>query len=130
MKKNGLSKAERIYHRDDIRNLWSKGDSLVERPIRMVYLKLEKDDTAPIQIMTVAPKKRYKTAVQRNRIKRLLREAYRLNKSNLIKTAEEQGIRIAIMFIFNGKDTITFEALQSKIILLLHRLESSLKVQE
>lgn len=130
MKSNGLSKKERIHHRDLIRELWKGGDTIVERPIRLVYRLIDGTEGETVQIMTVAPKRRYKTAVQRNRIKRLLKEAYRINKHSLLDTAKSKGVSLNIMFIYNGREDVDFEFVQAKIILLLHRLESSLKAEE
>ena len=79
-------KKERIVSNLLIETLFEKGNSqsLAAYPLRAVFLKKERQQGhAPVQILISVPKKRFKHAVDRNRVKRQIREAYRLHKQLL-----------------------------------------------
>jgi ribonuclease P protein component len=72
--------------------------------------------------MMTAPKKRFPRAVDRNRIKRLMREAWRKNKHTLYTALNEQGKKLAIMLIYVGAELPEYKLAEDKIILILQRL--------
>lgn len=78
MKTQGYSKKEKLKSKDDIALLFKKGKWFSNGTLRIVFVKCEEGNSAKFGVSVV--KKIYKKAVDRNRIKRLLREAYRLNK--------------------------------------------------
>ena len=112
MKQFTLPKKERLYLRESIGELFAKGRSFMVFPYRVVYLvkeNQESDKQARCAIMTVAPKKRFKHAVDRNRLKRLTREAYRLQKLPLIADLEEKELSLEAAFVYSDNKFITFE---------------------
>ena len=96
-------KEERIVSNLLIETLFEKGNShsLTAYPLRAVYLKTEyREGCAPVQILISVPKKKFKHAVDRNRVKRQIREAYRKNKSLLEgKVGEGKMLLIAIIWL-------------------------------
>lgn len=68
-------------------------------PLRVVYMKVEATDLPPVSILVSVPKKRFHHAVDRNRMKRLVREAYRLHKHILWKALEEKNFRLVVAFV-------------------------------
>ena len=77
-------------------------------PLRIVYMQMEKQEGSqqwdgvqqpPVSILVSVPKKRFRHAVDRNRMKRLVREAYRLNKHILWNALQEKNFRLAIAFV-------------------------------
>ena len=98
-----FKKEERIVSNLLIETLFEKGNSqsLTAFPLRAVYLKTEqREGCAPIQLLISVPKKRFKHAVDRNRVKRQVREAYRKNKSLLEGIVDEgQMLLIAIIWL-------------------------------
>lgn len=80
--------------------LFSDGKSIHCHPIRVHYLKTHFKDGSKIKIAVSAPKKKFKNAVTRNRIKRLLRESYRLNKPDFFNKVEGN---YALLFLYLGK---------------------------
>jgi len=79
-------KQERIVSKQLIETLFGKGSSqsLAAYPLRAVYMQTEhQEGHAPVQILISVPKKRFKHAVDRNRVKRQVREAYRCHKQLL-----------------------------------------------
>ncbi|WP_028903047.1 ribonuclease P protein component [Prevotella sp. P6B4] len=117
-------KEERIVSNVLIESLFEKGNSQSQTafPLKAVYLKTElREGCAPVQLLISVPKKRFKHAVDRNRIKRQVREAYRKNKSLLEGTIEEgQMLLIAIIWL-TDKHFATKEV-EKKIISILKQI--------
>jgi ribonuclease P protein component len=72
--------------------------------------------------MVSVPKKRFKHAVKRNRLKRLMREAYRLNKQILIEKLNEKELQIKIAFNYVSEEEMNFALIEKKMIEALHKL--------
>ena len=96
-----LSKAERLYHRKLFEELLSSKNSFVKYPLRVVYKESSTPGEFPIRIAISVGKKRFKRANKRNRIKRLIREAYRLYKPTIIPQIEGKFFDILIIYIDN-----------------------------
>ena len=100
-----FTKAERITGEKRIDAIFASGKSFISYPLRVVYLQHEQSPIHSCSILITVPKKRIKKAVHRNRIKRLIRESYRLSKE-LINDIElgEQSLDIAFVYV---KDTMS-----------------------
>lgn len=116
MRQYTLPKSERLYLRESIGELFAKGRSFTAFPYRVVYLlspegeHAEREDRqSRCAIMAVAPKKRFKHAVDRNHVKRLTREAYRLQKLSLIDLLKERGLRMEVAFLYVDDKFISFD---------------------
>lgn len=124
-----LKKAERLCSKKVIDELFAEGESFLAFPIKVVYKVTELPQPVPVQAGFTVSKKIFKRAVKRNRIKRLMREAYRLNKQMLPLLADEQ--QMAIFFIFIGKELPTFAQVEKAMKKALYKLaESSKKADE
>jgi ribonuclease P protein component len=99
-----FSKAERLCSKKLIERLFSGGNkSFPAFPLRVVYMPLSADESeADVSILISVPKKRFKHAVDRNRVKRQVREAYRLNKHILLDAlhAQETPPKMVLAFIW------------------------------
>jgi len=114
-----FSKSERLNSKKVIDELFEKGKSFNQFPLKIIW-RLLPDEYTHTQVLFSVPKRIYKRAVDRNRIKRLMREAYRKNKKELIDAV---GLKkIAIMMIYLDKQIMDYHQLEKEIILGLKRL--------
>lgn len=120
---NTLCKAERQNKRSIIGQLFeSGGKSIPAFPLRVVYMPTEKDNEHPVSILVSVPKRLFKRAVKRNRIKRQIREAYRLNKDILYQALDNQPYGIVLAFLWLDKELHSTEEITRKMRILLHRI--------
>lgn len=112
-----FGKEEKLKSRKQIERLFAEGNMVKEFPILMKFLKID-DNDFPIKAAFSVPKRNFKLAVDRNRIKRLLRETYRLNKYILLNNIEGNYV---IMFIYTDKSEWNYTDLEEKMILLLNK---------
>ena len=126
-----LAKTERISGRTLPEELFNGGKSrsMSAFPIRMIYMRTEngEDNTPGAKILVSVPKRRFKHAVIRNRVKRQIREAYRKNKSIILgKLHDCERQSIAIAFIWQDNSLHKSPEVEDKIIKLLTRLREKL----
>jgi ribonuclease P protein component len=123
MKQFTFGKEERLSHRNQIDELFTEGRTFNVSPIKVVYKVVDADTHAPIKIMVAVPKKKFKRAVDRNRLKRLIRESYRLNKHLLPEMINTSIIGLHIGFIYIGdKVDIVYIGMEKPMIGCLQRL--------
>jgi ribonuclease P protein component len=102
-----------------IAELFARGKSISVFPLKMVYLEIDHDSDYKIKAGVSVSKRNFKNAVDRNRIKRLMRETYRKNKY-LIYNSEDTKKHI-IMFIYQGKKEISYQLMEEKMIKLTEK---------
>ena len=113
-----LGKNERLKSRKQIEQLFNNGQRFVSPPFRIFYSFQTVPHTTvicPLQAGFGASSRNFKTAVQRNRIKRLTREAYRLQKNALQDKLEEQNRKLNVFFIYTGKELPMYTEVYSSI---------------
>jgi len=120
--RNSFSKPEHLCGEKRITRLFTQGDAFIAYPLRVVYILEPVRDTVPSSVLVSVPKKRFKRAVKRNRLKRLMREAYRLNKTTLIEKLEEKQLQIHIAFNYVSDDVLDFATVEKKMKLSLEKL--------
>jgi len=104
-KEAGFGKTEKLKSRKLVEELFARGKSLHLFPIRISYkfLPLLGNEKTTLQVGVSVSKRNFKKAVDRNRIKRLLSEAYRLQKQELIMVLKEQEKKGYVFFIYTDK---------------------------
>lgn len=111
-----LGKQERLKRRKLVEQLYLEGDSIKVFPFKMMYLKTIHTSNFPVQVGFSVPKRNFKLAVHRNRIKRLMRETYRLQKGIIYNSTVDSYV---FMISYLGKDELKFEDLYQKMEKLL-----------
>ena len=112
-------KDERLKKKNLISELFASGRSATVFPIKMIYLEYDHLSPFKIQAGVSVSKRNFKNAVERNRIKRLIREAYRKNKSLIYNDADTK--KHIIMFIYQAKEEISFELMDRKMNQLIRK---------
>jgi len=123
-------KQEHLRSKAQITDLFGKGESLISYPIRVVWNVVPSEKDCPINIVLSVSKKKLKHAVDRNRVKRLLSEAYRLNKTSLQQLAISKGISIHIAFVWLSLEESSFLLIEKKMKNAFSKIEDSLHKSE
>ncbi len=122
-----LSKAERLNQKKVIGRMFRSGSrSFTVFPLRVVYMDATDDLHVPVAVMTSVSKRYFKHAVRRNRVKRQIREAYRLNKDKLVEFAAANGKKIAIDFIYLSDRLFDTSFITKKVCTALSVIEEKL----
>ena len=121
-----LGKDERLKSRKQIEQLFDKGKSIAITPFR-VYFLINKTLNAQRSMFNVqfgvgVSAKNFKKAVDRNRIKRLTREAWRLQKNEISKKAKETQRQLNVFFIYTGRELPDFTTVKDKVAIALKKL--------
>lgn len=107
-------KEERLCRKKEIDKLFVEGKSIFVFPVKIIYLETQLHTKYRAQVAFTVGKRNFKKAVHRNLIKRRMREAYRLNKSNLYEGLGEK--QVAVFFIFTGKTISEYKSIETAII--------------
>ena len=129
--KKTFKKEERLCSKSDIDALFHSSSSFVVYPYRVVYTYLPADIAAAKVIISVS-KRRFKKAHDRNRIKRLMREAYRLQKHALwqqvstMKSENGAPLRMELAFVWLAEETLPYAKVYERMGRLLEKIQASL----
>jgi len=116
-------KKQRLKSKKVIARLFAEGKSVSAFPLKLIYLNTALTQKVPVQIALIAPKKYFQSAVKRNRIKRLLREAYRMNKPFIFNNMEAQ---YALVILYLGKEMPSFSKIESGTKILLEKFQKKI----
>jgi len=122
MSSNALAKSERLKLKNDILQLFEAGKSLHKFPLTLRFLQIETDRTEPVLFSVSVPKRKIKRAVDRNRIKRKIREFYRLNNHGFKSACKNQSLFFNLMFIYASDDPSQIDLAERSLIELLNKL--------
>lgn len=119
---NTLHKVERLDKKKIIEKMFAGGSrSFSVFPLRVVYLPVEELE-ADASILISVSKRRFKRAVKRNRVKRQVREAYRVNKHELLNILVERKCRLAIAFIYLSDQLVESSIIEDRMRIALVRI--------
>jgi len=114
-----FGKKEKLKSKKLITLLFNEGKGVSSFPLKLIYLS-DKKKGESIQTGVTVSKRNFKRAVDRNRIKRLLRESYRLNKALVFNNTDAN---FAFLFLYLGKDMPSFDLLDQKMKLVLNKFK-------
>lgn len=121
-----LYKSERLNRKKIIDKMFAGGShSFSVFPIRVVYLPVEELESS-VEILVSVSKRRFKRAVKRNRVKRQIREAYRLNKQVLVEALATHHQKLAVAFIYLSDELIDSSVMQERMRIALSRIVEKL----
>lgn len=119
---NTFSKLERLSSKTLIQELFNNGSSFYLFPFKVIYLKAKPAQENHLVLFSV-PKRQFKRAVDRNRLKRQLKEAYRLHKSIIADMPD----KLCIGYIYTFKEKLPYSILEEKLSESLQRLTQEAK---
>ena len=109
---NKLEKKERLCSFNEIDSLMKNGLNFFNYPFKVVYQQVSLEQESPsVKILVSVPKRNFKRAVNRNYIKRRIKESYRLNKS-LIQVENKS---INVLFVYVGKQIAEYSFIETKL---------------
>ncbi|MEE2953854.1 MAG: ribonuclease P protein component [Bacteroidota bacterium] len=117
-----FGKKGRLCKKTEIERLFKEGSVIEDTTFTLMWLILENSQKTPIKFLISVPKKNIKASVSRNKIKRLVREVYRKENTNLENKIIKNNQQLYLAFIYKKKEIETFSILEQKIKLLLLRL--------
>lgn len=131
-----LSKSERLGNFRLQKMLFSEGGSFFCHPFRVVYLVLKPEDekpetsalfTHPVKTLFSVPARNIRKATARNRVKRLMKESYRKNKSGFYTFLNHRHEVCLLGLIYSVRQILPYREMESKIRLSLHKLEEAIQ---
>ena len=122
-----FKKEERLCSKKSIDLLFAEGNAFYLNPFKIKWAVKDINSSYPVQVLIVVPKRYFKKATDRNKIKRRIREAYRKNKNILYETLHTNAKKITLAIIYNEKIEFPYNLIEEKIILTLQRLKKLLE---
>ncbi len=115
MAKEGFPKYERICKENDIQVLFDEGQGFSVYPYRVIYL-FRHDESRPVtcRLLVSVSKKRFHHAFKRNRVKRLMREAWRKNKAPLYEICQKDNISVDVALVYTATVIHSYEEVFTK----------------
>ena len=117
-----LCKDERLSREVLLNKLFDEGKSVSQNGFTLIFLPTPLPTAYPAQAAFSAPKRVFKASPDRNRIKRLLREAYRHHKLPLYEKLIARKIQLALLWVYKGKAIPSYEVVEQNVIALLNKV--------
>lgn len=117
-----FTKAEKLCSKKIIESVIASGKSINQYPFKIVFLQQTLSSPYPIQIVFSVPKRNFKLAVSRNKIKRQLREIYRLQFQNLKSHLSNKQMQLAMVLIYIAKESLSYQDLEKSMSKLQNKL--------
>lgn len=110
-----FKKAEKLCSKKDIELLYKSGSSKTFYPLKFFWKLNKFENNYPARVLITVPKRLYKRAVDRNLMKRRIREAYRLAKPNLYTELTKKAIQLDVLIMYVGKEKEEFIVVQKSL---------------
>jgi ribonuclease P protein component len=129
VKKNkGFPKSARLKSASVIGRMFKEGQSFGQYPLRLVWISLPENSRGDqVQFALSVPKKKFPHAVDRNRLRRQMREAYRLQKHRLFAALEGQNVAYGLMVIYVAAEQLSYAEIENNMSQGLRRLAKKWK---
>jgi ribonuclease P protein component len=120
--RNTFKKEEKLSGKKTFEVLMKHGEDFFSFPFRVKWMFTDAEISFPAQAAFAVPKRIFKKAVARNKIKRILRESYRRNKFFFYEALTKKNKRIRVLLIYTHKEAIELKESDAKIVLTLQKL--------
>lgn len=121
-----FKKNERLCEKKSIGRLFKEGKPFFQYPFKIIYLPFNEPVNYPAKVLISVPKRHFKKAVDRNRIKRLVRESYRKHKMILWENSPSHP-HFLIAFVYTATQQHDYPFIEKKIILALQQISTKEK---
>ncbi|HEX7413462.1 MAG TPA: ribonuclease P protein component [Bacteroidia bacterium] len=111
-----FKKEERLYGHAALNNVYNKGKRVQTDSIKVIYIEVPTSDKPPCRVVFSVPKRSFKKAVDRNLIKRRMREIYRNHKHLLYNYLNEKEKSIHLYIIYRSRQIISFDELKESLL--------------
>ncbi|MFN0047635.1 MAG: ribonuclease P protein component [Cytophagales bacterium] len=109
--------------------MFKKGTTIFLFPFKVYFKFAELEGTSAVpKVLISVPKKHFKSAVNRNRLKRLFRESYRIHKHKIQQTTNNKALQIAFLYVHSS--ALTYEEIEKKLILVINKINQHLPKNE
>jgi ribonuclease P protein component len=119
---NHFTKEERLHSKKLVDELFARGSSFFLYPFKVIYAFEDRDHNVPVRLLVTVSKRHFKRAVDRNRLKRLVRESYRLHKDTLFAHLEKHSKKLNFGLVYVGETILSHAEIERKLILILQRI--------
>jgi len=125
IQRDTFSKEERLRSRKLIEKIVAEGTSVFQHPFRMSGIRVDVEMKFPVEVHVAVPQRIFRKAVDRHRIKRLIREVYRKNKHGFYERCREKKTGCAMLIVYTGKVLPAYDEVEKKLLLTLRRFEDA-----
>ena len=123
MKTFSLHPMEKLKHRKIIESLFQNGKAIFVFPFKIVFNTTAHNGLFPLKFMVSVPKRNFKKAVDRNLLRRRTKESFRIQKHHLTDFLIEKKFTCDLIFIYQGKEKLTYEEINSSIFKAIEKLK-------
>ncbi|MFR9166586.1 MAG: ribonuclease P protein component [Dysgonomonas sp.] len=128
--KHTFGKEEKLCGKISIDKLFLSGKSFICYPLRIVFLEREREKDNDASVLVSVSKKKFKRAVKRNRMKRLIREAYRLNKTGFVNICSQHNTGLDIAFLYLKDELTNYQEIEESMLKAITVLNEKLQKNE
>lgn len=120
-----FTKSERLCSKVIIDKVFETGRIIAGPSFKLLWLEAPENAEQPAQVVITVPKRTFKRAVDRNLLKRRIREAYRKNKGSMYEAISPKAIYLVLLY--TGRNIAEYKEVEEKIIKMLQRLTAEIK---
>ena len=117
-----FSKNERLCSRKEIERLFANGTAITASPLKLIYILRSELPAESCKTMFVVPKRSFRKAHDRNKLRRRIREAFRISKHDLYNNLKEKRIALSMAILYTGKKATDFAVIDKVLKELLQKL--------